>query len=68
VRLTPATSAQFMDSPVINGPGGLAEDDFKHDLASLGIRYRVLRIGLIDAVIPKGAVSFSEVNLIPSSH
>lgn len=65
VSPTPSARAEYVNSPVIQGPGSLPEPAFLHDLVNLGTGYRVVHLGGVDAVIPDRRVTFSQVGLHP---
>jgi hypothetical protein len=63
VPLTPGSLAQFAETPQVVGPATISEAQFIADLHRLGVGYRIVTTGLIDAVIPDRAVSAHEVGI-----
>ncbi len=63
VPVTTAGVTQFASTTAIQGPGGLTQAQFVADLGRLGISYRVVDTGLIQAVIPDRVVTPSEIGL-----
>jgi hypothetical protein len=54
---------QFGSTFAIQGPGGLSQAGFVADLDRLGVPYRVVDAGLVQAVVPARPVSLSSVGL-----
>ncbi len=65
VHPTALERAEYVDSTVIQGPGALAEPAFLEDLGRLGVGYRVVHMGAVDAVVPARRVTFADVGLHP---
>jgi hypothetical protein len=63
VPITPASLAQFSGTPQIVGPANITEAQFVADLHRLGVGYRIVTTGLMDAVIPDRAISAHEVGV-----
>jgi hypothetical protein len=63
VPLNPGSLAQFSGTPQIVGPATISEAQFIADLHRLGIGYRIVTAGIIDAVIPDRAISAHEVGI-----
>ena len=61
--LTPAAFDEFAKTTLIQGPGGLGEAEFVHELDALHIGYRVVDAGLIQAVIPAHSVTPTQVGI-----
>lgn len=54
--LLPDGFSQFAPTQAIQGPSGLPEASFLSDLSRLGIGWRMVQVGPIDAVVPDRAV------------
>lgn len=67
VTPTPAEELEYhvFGSTVIQGPSGMPEATFLADLARLGDRSRVVRLGPVTAVYSSRRVSFAELGLHP---
>ena len=62
-QLTPADFDEFAKTTLIQGPGGLGEAEFVHELDALHVGYRVVDAGLIQAVIPARPVTPTQVGI-----
>jgi hypothetical protein len=60
---TLAAQHQFADTTAIRGPGALPEAQFIDELKALGVTYRVVNAGMIQAVVPNRTVRLSQVGL-----
>ena len=56
---------QFGAAPTIQGPGGIPKSVFIARLDHLGVSYRVVDAGLLEAVIPDRPVSQAELGFVP---
>ncbi len=63
VALDAAGINQFAATVAIQGPDGISEDEFVADLHRLGVPYKVVDAGLVQAVVPSRVVSLSSVGL-----
>lgn len=64
LRPGPRARAQYVQSAVLQGPGGLAEATFVADLDRLGVTYRIHQIGSVAVVTPSRPVRFAAVGLV----
>jgi hypothetical protein len=58
---TGEAAAQFGATVSIQGPNGMSQSQFLADLARLGVGYRTINAGLVQAVIPDRRVTPAEV-------
>ena len=61
--LTPTALDEYGRTTLIQGPDGLAEAQFLHDLAAMNISYRIVKAGDFQAVIPLRRVTPGQVGL-----
>ena len=50
------------------GPDNYTEAAFSQALTKLGISYHIIRLGVLDAVLPAGRVTPSQVGMPPPDH
>jgi hypothetical protein len=65
VSPTSTAVAQFAQTAGIQGPNGLPEATFVADLQRMGIGYRVVNVGLIQAIVPDRRVTSGEIYFPP---
>ena len=61
--LTPAAFYEFGKTTLIQGPGGISEEEFVHELDAVHVRYRVVDAGVLQAVIPARPVTPTQVGI-----
>jgi len=56
---------QFGDTTALQGPNGMSEAQFLQQLQRLNVKYRLVQLGLLEAVVPTRAVSPAAVGQGP---